>query len=406
MPERHLRIYKKSDELDFNRRLRENIKSGIFLSLLSEKEQEMLYPLVVLAEDIDSLPAVRRLKEVYQLGRKINPDVGVDQRGNGNDPAHTRFDHSKMLYELAMVAGIKLSLNEKEIKQLMLAGAFHDLGHPAFSHSGDEALQHLGCDNHEVMTAAIVANNRDIGLVLKEHSITADDVIEIMKERGALGSLQSAFDTLSYLIVDSEEIKKPLYDDFGRRILETLVGVDQMTNQLIVSDEVPWQELINYRAKMMRDLYIHPENRAVDSALRNILAIAIERQIITINDVRDGVDQKVAEKIHDAVFAVQSKHDMSDMKDLFEVAMGHMDVRLWKTKMCNSRAEAEAVVKQKRGRSPFIVEPYDFTKKTLTLSVMNQDGNHTIQIRANNVVLRDADKTYTVYYKKNIRNSN
>ena len=117
------------------------------------------------------LPVFQRLRRIKQLAFTDLVYPGA---------THSRFDHSLGVCHLAGKVGEHLqsfaSINDYEAGRLRLAGLLHDIGHPPFSHVGEEALE-LFADNeiaeqkqkggggnqlHEIITSDLIQNLPEI----------------------------------------------------------------------------------------------------------------------------------------------------------------------------------------------------------------------------------------------------
>lgn len=81
--------------------------------------------------DVIDLDVFQRLRRIKQLAFTDLVYPGA---------VHTRFEHSLGVCHLAGELGSALKLDEDTKKRLRMTGLIHDIGHPPFSHVGEEAL--------------------------------------------------------------------------------------------------------------------------------------------------------------------------------------------------------------------------------------------------------------------------
>ncbi|MDP6945983.1 MAG: HD domain-containing protein, partial [Myxococcota bacterium] len=123
------------------------------------------------AEIIDH-PHFQRLRRVRQLGPTYLVYPGA---------THTRFEHSlgvygtvvRYLQSLLQREVIRQSLDEVDVRTVLMAGLLHDIGHYPFAHTL-EALHHRGSDTprHEDV-GCLVIEGRGPGLATGGPSIAA-----------------------------------------------------------------------------------------------------------------------------------------------------------------------------------------------------------------------------------------
>src|SRR2546427_8281337 len=131
---------------------------------------------------IDTLPPVRRMTLIRQLGLKAY----VDFPG----AIHTRYSHAIGVMELAgrltdllvMKMGKqgkpKCVSNLKDNKNtIMAAGFLHDIGHGPFSHAVDFPLRKFSGKTHEQISTEIIAKEVK---EIEDHGIPVDSVNKIV----------------------------------------------------------------------------------------------------------------------------------------------------------------------------------------------------------------------------------
>jgi len=207
-----------------------------------------------------------------------------------NSAIHTRSDHSLLDGEIALVAGIKLGLSTEEIKTLIAGGLLHDLGHSALSHTGEEFIVDRGGVDHEKRTSIKLEKDEELKKVLTKFGIDVGDVKQVIDEKGKLGALQKIFDSLSYLILDC----KPIYQkqnilagidfsilkDSGIKLINDMVGINNVEDKFVLSIKTPdlWQKLLDIRAWMMQNIYVHPFTRMISDGKKQLMQLMLVGQ--------------------------------------------------------------------------------------------------------------------------------
>ena len=176
---------------------------------------EIIIPFSERVKKIVEDPYFRRLESVSQLGmvNTIFPSV-----------THNRFEHSigvfgitcsyiMQLYNDPYNPLFKQMVNDRDIKNLMLASLLHDIGHYPLSHEICEALQAKQTEKirHERLSAEIIK---------KSNSLTS--ILLLPDNDGGWGLEKSDLDTISLLIKFS---KNPNQNeaDFKTRMLSSIL---------------------------------------------------------------------------------------------------------------------------------------------------------------------------------------
>src|SRR6185436_17197893 len=105
------------------------------------------------------------------------------------------------------------------------------------------------------------------------------------------GALQSALDTLSYLILDTQAIGDPQYPDQGALFVRDIRALG--TDAFAESNVSLWQELLETRASMLQEIYMHPKNKMAEEARRQLLRIAMARGYITPEELMSKGDHEL-----------------------------------------------------------------------------------------------------------------
>jgi hypothetical protein len=367
-------------------------------------------------ETLKETPEVQRLQMLRQLAGTANV---YDKAGIGDGfkifrPAfHTRLEHGELCAELAKMAGIKLGFPDEEILVSSAAATVHDIGHPALSHIGDYFLEKKGRGDHEKRGVAAIQNKKSrVNQVLTENGVSPEKVAEVVAEEGYLGTIQSSFDTLSYLVVDSEMIQRPIYPDNGARLIQSLAGIDKEKNKIIVNDTEPWQQLLEKRAEMMRDVYLNPVHRRQRAAMRHLMQIAIDKGHLTLDEIEKGTDKDIEMKLQSlvqydpgaAIFGGRNETTphLREYLELWGLANGELEPETWQVRMFDDQGSMNKFLYENLGpkelEQTVIVTPFDYTKKKL--SVIEEKSKEEVVLKSQNVELGDWDTKYIAYIPK------
>jgi len=378
--------------------------------------EEALRPL---QESLKKLPEVERLHSLRQLGRKMAPakeeELGpYAKRG----VLHTRFHHSEFLAECVLLAASRISMPVEKAKACVMAAWLHDIGHSAFSHTGDELLLSKGYPDHEERSKKHLRESPEIQAILQAEGINANEVSELISEEGPYGTLQSMADTLSYLVFDTHAAGAPAYPDHGREVLADIRGIDEGRNRLIVLREEPWQDMLEVRALMMKHVYYHPRNKLLDQALQQLLRKAVDGGHISLDEIENGSDDLLMYKLQSlvqrnegvALLSGRVRPDgtadaepyLSAYADLFDFAMGFVPEG-WSKAVFDTEAEADSFLATKPAAAierSLVVKPFDYTKKKFDLLIEPEGSTvgEEVTLRAKKVELRPEDSKFVVYF--------
>jgi hypothetical protein len=218
----------------------------------------------------------QRLRRIKQLGLALYTYQGAE---------HSRFTHS--IGVLHLITRVLDKLAEKhKIKQedrtaIRAAALLHDIGHGAFSHVMEKALDF----HHENFTVeAILSDETEAGRALREYSNELPErvasVIEGKFQPSALAQLVSSqldVDRMDYLLRDSlmTGAKYGLYD------LEWIINalaIDEERDRIYVTARGLYavEEYLQARYYMFRQVYFHRTLRSAEAVLRSVLRRALE----------------------------------------------------------------------------------------------------------------------------------
>ena len=194
-----------------------------------------------------------------------------------------------------------------------------------------------------------------------------------------LGVLQSVVDTISYLDMDSKMIGVPEQVN-SVSLLFDIEGIDEKNNCLVVKNPALWQQMLDVRALMMANFYYSKENQITEEALRQLLRTALNLGYVDISELKNGTDMILRQKLQSLVQLDEGSSRFSgrtegtphlvNYKDLYTFSLGFKPDN-WSVVECDSQEECiDLLYRQKADSisSSFIVTPYDFAKKEISIS--------------------------------------
>lgn len=216
----------------------------------------------VLAELINAKP-VQRLKKIHQAGGcyLINSKWDV-----------TRYDHSVGVMLLIRY------LNGSILEQI--AGLLHDISHTAFSHVVDYVLDNDEEDYHEKIVDKIVFSS-EIPSILKKYDID----INLILDHSCWGILEQDLplpcaDRIDYTLRDMY-----YYQGENLENIQHFLNNLHVINNKIVIKNIEWAEwFTNLYYKEVIDFFLHPLNVFSNRHLTKILTLALEKEIIHLDD--------------------------------------------------------------------------------------------------------------------------
>ena len=187
-------------------------------------DYDIIIPFSPRVKKIVETPYFRRLESVSQLGfvNTIFPSV-----------THNRFEHSIGVFGIACSYILQLYndpynplfkqiVNEKDIKNLMIASLLHDIGHYPLSHEICEVLQ--------ANEAAKIEHERLSAEIIKKSS-TLREILLLSDNEGGWGLDEKDLDTISLVI---KHRKNTVYNDVDLKIrmlssvLDGFIDADKM----------------------------------------------------------------------------------------------------------------------------------------------------------------------------------
>ncbi|MGB0589866.1 MAG: HD domain-containing protein [Myxococcota bacterium] len=235
-------------------------------------------------------PHFQRLRRVRQLGPTYLVYPGA---------THTRFEHSlgvygtvvRYLQSLLQQAEIRLSLDEEDVRTVLMAGLLHDIGHYPFAHTL-EALHHRGADTprHEEVGCRIIEGNSGglshdgppiAELLRARMRVKPERVMALMtSSRAELPSSTDRFlqsiissaldaDKMDYLWRDSVHLGVPYGRNYDRERLLNSLTVNGEGDGLAVTSKgiVSAQIFLFCRYTMYSEVYWHHTVRSLSAML-------------------------------------------------------------------------------------------------------------------------------------------
>ncbi|MEK7105100.1 MAG: HD domain-containing protein, partial [Patescibacteria group bacterium] len=243
--------------------------------------------------DLETCPAINRLVGLKQFGVKRDPrQMQHTQGAVATAPyVHDRWTHSRFVAAHVIGLMIRLGYPLHNVAVAAFAALLHDVGYPAFSHDGDEVSQRLGLPHHEVRGQIIVKTDLDVREALALAGVNPDEVLEVMAERGDLGSLLRLADTLAYVVMDRRMIGG---QDLGLFSTGTIFSVTGVQDGILEVQTTAWiEDLVRDRAGLSREVYYHPNNMVAAEALKLTLEYVIRRSLIPLKVFIEGTDSDI-----------------------------------------------------------------------------------------------------------------
>ena len=268
------------------------------------KVRDLIYGFVKLdAQEMDIVNShyYQRLRRIRQLSLTEMVYPGAN---------HTRFEHSLGVVQMAteMFDNItrqehsleKLGIKKEGLKRtrkiIRLAALLHDIGHPPFSHAGEEAAPKLPLDHphykagvkerydHEDYSIAAIKfvfrDYIDTHHACEALGIKAEDITALLGDKsvpptrtsmiwGGLISGQLDADRADYLLRDSLHIgvNYGIYDRNRLVNCITLGQSDEASDCFLAIEDGGWhvaESLVIARYQMYSQVYFHPVRRAFD----------------------------------------------------------------------------------------------------------------------------------------------
>lgn len=212
---------------------------------------------------------------------------------------HTRFEHSIGVCHVAGRIATRLGLTDDEKTLARLAALLHDIGHPAFSHVGEEVIKHCSKDDedlpehiHEFVAAAIIRQDDSIGTAFDHLGISKDEVAAIIdgtSKKSLLKSIVSGpvdSDRLDYLLRDSTAVGVSYGQYDLDRIINTLTAIEDGEDSVIGFRQEgieAVEQLLIARYHMNAQVYQHRIRLITDAMAMRAMCLAIDTGVLDRN---------------------------------------------------------------------------------------------------------------------------
>ncbi len=216
-------------------------------------------------EELINTKVVQRLKNIHQGGASylVNPNWNV-----------TRYDHSvgTMIF-IKIIGG---SLEEQ------IAGVLHDISHTAFSHVVDFALNKSNEDYHEEIFERIVETS-DIPKILTKYGYDYKDILYNETKWTLLERSAPALcaDRIDYTLRDMYS-----YGYISLVAIKNFLDSLEVKDGEIVINSINAAEwFVNTYYKEVIGFFLNPLNIYAYNRLSNALKVALDNEIITLEDL-------------------------------------------------------------------------------------------------------------------------
>ena len=245
-------------------------------------------------------PHFQRLRRVRQLGPTYLVYPGA---------THTRFEHSlgvygtvvRYLQSLLQQEQVRVSLNEEDVRTVLMAGLLHDIGHYPFAHTL-EALHHVGADTprHEEVGCQIIQGRASglphegapiAELLRRRVGVDPERVMGVMTaprkdltsatDRFLQSLISSALDAdkMDYLWRDSVHLGVPYGRNYDRDRLLNALTVNEQGDGLAVTSKgiISAQIFLFCRYTMYSEVYWHHTVRSLSAMLEQAWGDLVEQ---------------------------------------------------------------------------------------------------------------------------------
>ncbi|MGL4338596.1 MAG: HD domain-containing protein [Turicibacter sp.] len=210
-------------------------------------------------------PQIQRLKQIHQGGASylVNPNWNV-----------TRYDHS--VGTMLLIRQLGGSIEEQ------IAGLLHDISHTAFSHVIDFALHHTQEDYHEQIFRSVIENSM-IPTILMQNGFNYKDILYNESKWTILekSAPNLCADRIDYTLRDMFH--------YGYTSKEEMtVFLNQLTvinGEIVLTSLETSEWFVDLYYKEVIGFFLNPLNIYAYNRLSKALRIALEKKIITLDDL-------------------------------------------------------------------------------------------------------------------------
>jgi len=338
-------------------------------------------------DDLRATAAFRRLEGISQLGLKRGtrgvPATMVpfcDGR-ESESTALGPFDRTQHSERVCATMVAFCALHEVPFDDALhgaVGALFHDLGHPAFSHTIEPVLARRGLPDHEETGRRIVREDREIQAAFAKHGIDTERVVAVIREHGDIGLRQKLCDTCAYLVHDSVVSGFPIGDTFVADVLRSVRAVE--AGAFVVDDPSALRRFLERRLAMTSDLYEHPLNRLNSLFVCEIVEWLVDNGYLEAPSLALLCDAHVLAALSDAVTSGAPAWVVSAC--LF-VRGDATQICHWAISERASEPDAtESAALPMPGRPRFLLPPIDLAGKALPVRRHDEDSIRIIRCSA------------------------
>lgn len=273
---------------------------------------------------LDTAP-MQRLRRIKQLANAHLVYPGA---------VHTRFDHSLGVLHVAHRLSCQLGFDADQEELVRLAALVHDIGHSAFSHVGEKAVEFYSkgvpSDVHEMVTQEILLHHPAIKDVLGDRRVEVAKILasdETTAQKAVISGPLDA-DKLDYLLRDSyfAGVKYGAFD--LERILHTVQIVESGNESYVGVFRKGKDALESYRLArylMHAQVYQHHARLSADGMLIRAIRLACQRGRL---DVRAFAFQNGNVEFLDAYLRYDDSTLLAALRDCGEPQVAELAQRI------------------------------------------------------------------------------
>ena len=228
----------------------------------------------VLLELIES-PAFQRLKHIHQYGIAYYTTHREE---------YTRYDHSLGVFFLLRAK--KCSLEEQ------IAGLLHDVSHTIFSHVGDWIFNRHDLEiDYQTITHGDYLEQSGLGNILRKYGYTVEKILPTQEQFPAL---EQPLPTLCADRIDYN-LQGAYYQGFitHEEAVRMFHEIQFIDGDWISNDHELLKKLVRFSIFMSQDCWGSGTEHLLSMWLAEAILRAVEIQVLTIEDIRFGIDQEI-----------------------------------------------------------------------------------------------------------------
>lgn len=305
----------------------------------------------VIIELIES-PAFQRLKQIHQYGISYYTTHREE---------FTRYEHSLGVFAL-------LRAQERSLEE-QIAGLLHDVSHTIFSHVGDWIFNRQDQEmDYQNLTHCEYLEQSGLGKILRKYGYTVEEMHPKQEFYPALEKPLPALcaDRLDY------NLQGAFYQGFitQEEAIKMFHEIRFIDGEWISNDHALLKKLVRYSIFMSQDCWGSGTNYVLSMWLAEAILRALDTGLISMEDIRFGVDQDIWNRLMEAEDSVIQ----NNMYRILHVSDFHCFVR---------PEEADLLIKSKfRGIDPFVIINGEKVHLTATDSQLAEEFRKAKEIMA------------------------